>query len=63
MNSSIARAIIRVSISGFLPAFIGRRTFWHKLYDQAAQVAIRGHFKCVTDLTYGPNQHENGWTA
>lgn len=43
MNTTFARFVIRATISGYLPVFIGRRAFWHRLYDAAAQTVIRAH--------------------
>ena len=40
MSATFARLIIKLTISGYLPLIIGRRAFWHRLYDRAAQVAL-----------------------
>ena len=42
MTRNQARFIIKLTISGRLPLIIGRRKFWHRLYDRAAAVVL-GH--------------------
>lgn len=37
MNKKIARFIIKLTISRWLPTIIGRRRFWHSLYYRAAE--------------------------
>lgn len=44
MTTAQARFIIKLTISGYLPTIIGRRAFWHRLYNRAAQVVLaRSH--------------------
>lgn len=44
MTLAQARFIIKLTISGRLPVIIGRRQFWHRLYDRACGVVLgRSH--------------------
>lgn len=40
MTAKRARFIINLTTSKWLPTIIGRRRFWHRLYDAAARYAI-----------------------
>jgi len=48
MTEQQARFIVKLTISPYLPAFIGRRRFWHRLFYRAAHLLeVQRHHEAV----------------